>query len=262
MILFDAMLAVARRVRAMYTGSATGGTTNTLIDTLFRSEADDDFNGQTVFVLSGNNEKTTRTITDFVSSTHTVTVGTAWSNAIIAGVRYAITEARREDLVQAINAALEEIGEYTQVDTSLVVVDNQTEYTLPAGVHNVVRVEVAVSTSADYDYIKVFDWSEINGYLYFDGEMNFAAGRTIRIFYNAIHEAVDADTDTVSEDIPLPMIAGLAAYHYFWQQFVNNKNLGVKDEALMAKAENDRANALTRYTVNKIHRDPKHGGSL
>lgn len=257
--LFEVMLSLARRTRTMYYGSATGGTTTTLIDTVNRGEEDDAWNGQTLFVLSGDNANATRQITDFVESTSTLTVGTALSNAMAAGDRYGICNAIREEMVQAINAALEEIGMITQVDdTSLTVVDNQTEYTLPSGVANVVRVEVATSGDADYDYHKLFSWREINGKLYFDDELGFTAGRKIRIFYNGEHDAVSADADTIDEAIPMPLVGAAAGYWLALQKHMTFGNSNEKTSDALTLAQNERDRAFMRYKVTRLPRDPIH----
>ena len=255
--LFNAMLGLANRGPRHWTGAATGGSTTTLIDTVQRVEADDDFNGMTLFVLDGDNASLTRRITDFVQATHTLTIG-AFSNAMAAGDRYLISQAGREDLVQAINAALTDIGDVTQVNTSLTVVDNQTEYSLPTGVSHVVRVEVASSASADYDYQKVHNWREINGSLYFTDELPYTAGRTIRLYYNAPHSAVDADADTISDGIPLPLLVDVAVYYYWLQWYSLQGNLNMKEDSLLAMHAQNKERARQRYTVTKLHRDPVH----
>jgi hypothetical protein len=255
--LFQAMLGLANRGPRHWTGSATGGTTTTLIDTVQRKEADDNFNGMTLFVLDGDNADLTRRITDFVQSTATLTVG-AFSNAMAAGDRYLISQAVREDLVQAINAALTDIGDVTQVDTSLTVVADQTEYSLPSGVSNVVRVEVAESASADYDYQRAHNWREISGSLYFTDELGFTAGRTIRLYYNAQHAAVDADADTISDGIPLALLVDVAVYYYWLQQYSLQGNLNMKEDSLLAMYAQNKERAMQRYSVNKLQRDPTY----
>lgn len=258
--LFDAMLNLARRVRSVNTGSATSaGTTATLRDSN-RDESGDTFNGHTLFVLSGSNANSTRRISDFVSSSGTITVDTVWSAATASGDRYLISQAVREDLVQAINAALSEVGDVTNVDTSLTVVTNQTEYTLASGVQNVVRVEVANGPTADCDYTAIRNWREINGKLYFTNGLDFNNGYAIRVFYNGVHDGVDADADTISDAIPIGLLSPLAAYHYQWQQFANSGNFSQKEDMLLAKLQNDVTNARARYRVRKLFREPIYGG--
>jgi hypothetical protein len=264
--LFDAMLNVARRVKSVYTGKATGGTTSTLIDTLRRKEANDRFNTMTLFMLEPGsisvgdfNSGTTRVITDFVQSTSTITVTPVWSETISAGDRYAISEANREDLIMAIQFALSDIGKITKVDESLTVVTNQTEYDLPSGVENVVRVEVAASDSADYDYRTLFHWRVINGKIYFPDSIAIGSGNKIRIYYNDIHDALSNDIDTISDEIPMPLLGAVAAYNYAWQQFANQSNSNSKEDALLSRFMNDKAEAERKYRVKRIPRDPIHG---
>jgi hypothetical protein len=123
-------------------------------------------------------------------------------------------------------------------------------------VSNVVRVEVATLSSPDYAYEIVFNWREINGYLYFNEDLAYTAGRTIRIFYNANHDAVSGDDDVISDDIPTPLLTAMAAYYYYMKEYadagVDNKYLN----NLLERARADKMMAEQKYRVNVMHRDP------
>lgn len=258
--LFDVLLGTARRVRSFKTGTATGGTTTTLIDTVYRVEEDDYFNGQTLFMLSGDNANISRSITDFANSTATLTISPALDDAPVAGDRYLISQAIREDLVQAIAIALDEIGNVTNIDDSLVIVADQTEYTLPAGVSGISRVEIAGMTTGDYDYRIVHNWDEINGQIVFDNGLPFSPGNTIRLYYNARHATVDADTDVVSDSLPIPLITAIAAFWYTRNAYGNRLNADIKENPILTMALEERSIAKRMYRVNRIPRDPKFGG--
>lgn len=160
------------------------------------------------------------------------------------------------DMVDAINVALSEVGHVTQVDETLTVSDNTTEYSLPSGVSNVVRVQVKNSASADYDYTTVYNWREVNGYLYLPDELSFDEGRTIRLYYNDTHDSVEDETDTISDDVPIPLLTAIAAYRYEYAQFYSEQNLGVKDQGILDRLQADMYAAQQRYRVNRMYRDP------
>jgi hypothetical protein len=173
-----------------------------------------------------------------------------WLEKRIPGV------ADHSDAVDAINLALSDIGFVTQVNETLTVVNNQTEYTLPAGVSNVVRVQVASSSSADYDYETQFNWHEINGKLYLPDSLKYTAGGKIRIYYNAPHSEVTTDASTISDAIPMPMLATMAAYYYEYLQFYSQANMGAKDTTILDRLLSDKLLAQQRYSVTRMHRDP------
>lgn len=257
--LYDALLNLARRVRSVNTGVATGGTTTTLIDTVNRVEEDETFNGQTLFMLDGNNANTTHQIINFDNATSTITFSPAVTNAIADGDRYMVCRVVREDLVQAVNAALTEIGNVTKIDESLTVVADQTEYTLPAGIYNLVRVEVAASESADYAYKRNYRWREINGKLHIPREFVETEGMKLRLYYNALHDNVDADADAIDAGIPLPLLTSVAAYNFQWQQYANKGNFDQKEDTFLSKVQNDMYAAQGKFRVRRMYRDPIHG---
>lgn len=160
-----------------------------------------------------------------------------------------------EDMIDAINNALYDIGGNTQIDETLDVVDDQTEYDLPSGVYNVVKIEVANSAAHNDNYHEIERWHEANGKLYFPEELKYTAGNTIRIYYNAVPDAVEDNTDTIANDIPLPLLTAVAAYHYHWRKYQDRANLTVKDEAIMQKAMNDRQMAEARWRVHRLSRE-------
>lgn len=260
--LFEALLGTARRVAPFYTGRATAtGTTTTIIDTVERTENDDAWNEQTIFILGGTYASNSRRISDYASSSRTLTISPALAGAVAEGVRYLLSPASKEELIQAVNAALEHIGPVTQVDdSSLVVVDNQTEYTLPSGVANVMRVEVASGSSADYDYERVFNWYEINGKLYFDNELGYTAGHKIRLFYNDEHDSVSSDSDTISEAIPLSLITATASYYYQRHLFSVIGNQDAKEQVLLQMVREEMLLAENRLRITRMPRDPRLAG--
>ena len=72
------------------TGTATGGTTTTLIDTVNLTQADDYWNWGTVTFTNGLNNGDSRKINDFDQATRKVTLDYALDNAVVAGDTYTI----------------------------------------------------------------------------------------------------------------------------------------------------------------------------
>jgi len=67
------------------TGSATGGTTTTVIDTATLTQTDDYWNFGTVTFTSGNNNGVSRKVIDFDNATKKATLDYALDNAVAAG---------------------------------------------------------------------------------------------------------------------------------------------------------------------------------
>ena len=72
------------------TGTATGGTTTTLIDTNNLTQANDYWNWGIVTFTSGNNNGSSRKILDFDAATDTATFDYALDNAVAIGDTYTI----------------------------------------------------------------------------------------------------------------------------------------------------------------------------
>jgi hypothetical protein len=152
--LFDALLNTARYAGITQSGRTTsqGTTFNLLIDTN-RYENDDYYNNGTLFVRTGGQANKTRRITKYVQVTGTITFTPAVAAAIEIDVEYTATNASREQLSQAVNQALLEMGRCTLVNTELEVTPNQRDYDLPDGVSSVVGLRspatrrIALSTN-------------------------------------------------------------------------------------------------------------------
>lgn len=71
-------------------GTATGGTTTTLIDTVWLTQADDYWNWGTVTFTNGLNNGDSRKIVDFDNATRKATLDYALDNAVISGNTYTI----------------------------------------------------------------------------------------------------------------------------------------------------------------------------
>jgi protocatechuate 3,4-dioxygenase beta subunit len=94
------------RVRAVTGTADAGGSTTTLIDDAL-SATDDTYNNYVLFMTSGNNKNSYRTISDYTGSSTTITLQSAFSNAIAAGDTYEIQYISRNALANKITLTLD-----------------------------------------------------------------------------------------------------------------------------------------------------------
>ena len=249
--LFQAMLDLANLLKNSVQGTATGGGATSLACTSL-TEPDDWYNGGTIFFLTGNNAGKSAIITDWVNSTATFSFVTPGA-ACAAGNRFAAINAMyaRENMVQAVNEALTDIGGGSQFDTTLTTVANQEQYSLPAGVFGVFKVEIAGASSATYGWLDNNYWVEIGGKLYFTAHVPAVTGHIIRVWYSNPGAVVSLDADSISDDISRIRLAWTAAYycHYNQMQKAENAN-DAKLKLAMDEARMNRQIYERRYPVH------------
>ena len=71
-------------------GSATGGSTTTVADNVYLTQANDYWNWGVITFTSGDNSGSSRKIIDFDQATHTLTLDYALDNAVVAGDAYTL----------------------------------------------------------------------------------------------------------------------------------------------------------------------------
>jgi len=255
--LFDVMLAVARAVTEVVDGTATGGSTTTLIDT-GRLHPDNYWNQGRVWMISGNNASQSRLVSSYVNASGTWTTA-AFPLANAAGNQYAVSGAAypKEALAQGVNMALMEMGKVTMEDlTSLTGVSDQVEYSLPAGVSNLRRVMTGTSP---FYYVNQH-WDEVNGKLHFASNFDPQDGDEIQLFYAGKHPAVANDADVVNDLLPVERVVwGAALYAMRQRQAV----VGARDASLAGKIAEavQRVEMLkAQYPTKVMNRDPKLAG--
>ncbi len=256
--LAQALLQTAYCLKSLRNSLATGGSTTTLIDSLM-VEPDQFFNNGTLFFLSGVLIGKSVVITDWDETTKTFLFATQ-TNAVAAGVRYAVAESRypREAMVQAINQALGELGPLLQRNEALLTVVDQAEYTLPAGVSDVKRVQFANETTAPYQWEAPHHWwMEWNGKLIFDeSHLPDENDLLIRVWYEAKHADVYLDADVISDAIHINRLAWTAA----WLAALNRTGLAENSEP-HAKEVAGIANQMrimqARHPIYSMPRDPR-----
>lgn len=225
--LFTATLSLAGilgNVRSSTTTAA--GSATTLVDST-RTELVDYWNGGTLWITSGTHSGKSRKITDWALTTTTFTIPTT-TTAAGSGVTYSLLDPAwpQDKLIEFINAALRELGDVPEQDTSLTTVANQRTYTLPAGVYGVRQVYVAGSLTEPYDYVPSYQWREFDGCIEFDpGAEPDTSGYILRLVYHKAHAAVAADTDTISDYVNLTRLIWTAAVHAWrWRVQMAGKN--------------------------------------
>lgn len=200
----------------MASGAATSlGTTTTLIDTTgLAGYPDDNFNGGTIWITSGSQAGKTRPITDFVSSTSTLTFA-AFATAIASGVTWEAAAAdfvTYADLRQAVNLALREIGKILSINTDLETVEGLLVYDLPVGVAHLIGIEIVENINTADETREINNhWEERGGELIFERDREPCADRTIRLLSEAFHYEMYLDTDTLSDQVDEEYLVYLAA---------------------------------------------------
>ena len=265
-IAFDAILEIYRRLGATNEGAtykASSGSTTTVVCAAL-TDSDDHWNEGTLLVLtdaggaSAVPENESRAISDFVASTDTVTVGTAFSAALAADDLFAITtdEYPRWAVLRAINAALQWYGDIpAHDDSTLDTAASTLEYSLPAAaVHDLRQVFIAAGTSTPYTYTR-FPYYHVdhgNSKLVFHQQPPYV--RNIRLVYMAPHDTIDSDDDTINPALHLPALYEYAvAQCYRWK----TQRAGYDDKSLIDQHNHSLQLAETEKKKNPIRVVPK-----
>jgi len=262
--LFDATLRTAQKLNSVYKGTATGGSTTTLVDTgIFDPPGDTWYPGGTIWFQSGNNDGVSKVVTDWDQSTKTFTFGTA--AAVVAGVTYSVADKTfpRHVLIQAVNAALYDMRlPKVYENASFVTVANQQAYTLPTGVDDLKQVFIASYQASPYYYFPSAGWRVLDGELVFDtGWIPELDDYRIKlVYYTNVETALTADDDTIDAALNLEGIAWNAAVNalrWRYQRVKDNEpTLTVFLQEAIARAEGQ----ARKYRVKHINRSPRHPG--
>lgn len=201
----------ASKTGAARIGTATGGTTSTLVDTA-REEQADFWQGGTLFVFSGDNDGLIEPVS--YSNGSEIGINKTLAKVIASGNEYGLVQPKftLNLLKHAANNAITS-DKHITTDESLVVVADQEAYDLPSGVGNVKRVEIAANAASPYEYETNYYWYEANGKLYFDtDQIPSEAGNKIRLWYMGQRTALALTAD-LPEDITYEWV--------LWQTVVN-----------------------------------------
>lgn len=132
----DLVLAVARRHRGGLGGTATGGTSTTLVDTLRLVDPANAWTNFFVRMISGSQSGQERLVTAYSQAARTVTFDPAMGGAVANGDQYQLLPVRRDVIEDAIQAGVRAAGAQWLVQRSvedIAITDDQV-YALPADV--------------------------------------------------------------------------------------------------------------------------------
>ena len=274
LILSQLLQGMYRRLGQTETFLATGGSTTTIVNTLFKEKyQDDDLVGWTAFVTrdsagaSAAPENEYKTVTAYVESTWTITLASAFSgtSAVAAGDRITLANVRFpiEEMIQQTNLMLEDLGDYTFIDTSITTAANKTEYAIPVAIkRNIIKVQIQTNTAdaddngwvtynpSEYEVVPATSGS--TGLLIFRDQP--ASGYSLKVWYSGSHPNVSSYSDVILEYIhPTLAITGLTAYALDW---FNAKTAG-GDEYWLKKLNDARVEFDIAKQTHKIHKETK-----
>ena len=250
--LYDAMLQTAMFSGVCVSGVSTSASPSSPKNRIYvadRREADGYYNGGTLFVQSGIYSGTTDTILVYSLAEHYFDLQRSNNAVYPAGIRYTATNQNRGMLVQAVNQALTHMGLYTVVDESLSSDTSSTEYTLPFGVSNVVRIDEITGTGG---FIPVKTWREYAGKVYLDQPMT--SGNRLRLYYNKMHDTLSQDSDPIDPAFNLTRIAWTATYFYELSRLQYLGTNADKENALFVNAQQHMARQERIHPVRKMER--------
>lgn len=224
--LFDLTYRVAREVGIVEEGTATGGSTTTILDTNNRTEVDDYWNSGTAWIIydaggaGAAPQGQYSVISDFAYTGGVVTLRSTLTAAVVASDRYAVARKRfpLNVIIQKINQALTLIGPTVVTDiTSITTAANQTEYSLPNAVLDLreVYIQGDDDDANDNRWLKVYNWSvQVTATGTADLLIlpyQYASGYDLKLVYVGPHAELAIYTDKLAESIPLELVVCLAA---------------------------------------------------
>jgi hypothetical protein len=252
--LYNATLELSKILQNTPESLATGGSLTTLLDTA-RLEVADYFDKGTIWFMSGNNAGKSAVIDAWSGQTFTFSTQAL---ACAAANRYAAASAEfpRWLLIQKINEAYRKLAEVSENKTLTTVAD-QEEYTLPSGVYNVKRVDIATYTSTPYYWGRHMRWTERDGKLVFDHDHAPAeSGYLIRLLYQIAPAELTGDTGTISDTINIDRLIWNAAVEALrWKLAM----IGSDRPEEMRRYQESLANAMlmtSHYPIENINKDP------
>jgi hypothetical protein len=212
--LFDLTYQLAVSLGVVNEGTATGGSTTSLIDTVELTQADDFWNLGTVWVTydaagaGAAPQGEYSVVSDFASSSDTATLRSTLTAAIAVNDRYAIARPRYplSLLTSRINEVLRQIPIQKDDTSTVAIAADQTEYSLPADVWDLKEVWVQSSDDTnDTQPERIYDWTVKKSAT---GTANvlmlgrqFTADTLLHLKYLTDHQTLRAATDKLDTTI-------------------------------------------------------------
>ena len=231
--LFDLTYRVARELGVVFEGTATGGSTATIIDTVYLLDRFEDnaFNAGTAWILydsAGSHippEKEMARITDFVKTTGVVSVPTGgFTVAVAAGDRYAVSDDMytKDVIIQSINQVLAETP-VAQIDETTFD-DDTTDFIFPIGVMDAdIQVWIRDPDETEERYwMKFNDWEVRESATGTEKTLvfnNYPDDCDVRIKYYLPHDPLYATTDKLQESIDINRVVMQTALRLLMWKF-------------------------------------------
>ena len=259
--LYDIALYVLDSVGELYYGTATGGSTTTIIDTEIVEIASHELdwkNGSAFIVDTTDDAAPKGSLSKIASYDHDGGVITLDETltAIGAGDKYALSDDRFtiEHVISAINRALVDLGDIYQLDTSLSTSSTLTRYTLPSGIseRNLSQVWFRNSSVSDREE----PVGPIQHRVQPDGELILrtapSTGKVIELHWNGPHARMEASSDVLDPAVALARIVAEGTYVLVNRRLRQTEG---EDRQLMRdwnSARADRDDARKKFPVRKI----------
>lgn len=223
--LFQLILDLARLVTDVFEGTATGGDTNTLLDTANTKAANHYLDGTLWLKLT--------TVASKKITVHTVgsmDFTPAQTGAIAAGNAYAAAPFPRYVLIQAINRSFQDYGRLA-VQANFTATADQQDYDSDDDatlfIKNIIGVEVATSTTSPYYFQPHYRWEQLmvgsKLTLRFDEDTQPDDAYTMRITYLDYHTEMSLDVDVLNQQVDVQRLLWLAAVHCHRWNFERKK---------------------------------------
>jgi len=235
--LFNLVHLTLRSLNVLKEGTATGGSTTTVIDTALLSRYEDDYwNGGTVGITydgggaSAAPEGEFAVISNSDSSLSTVTCGTLTA-AVASGDKYFIADDTYQlyDVIGAINRSLNNIEIPIWDETSVGdIAANQTEYSLPSDAKRGassrklrVWLERDKNDSNDQRWVEILNWRVEHSGIGGNADVlvlpyQYNSGYAVALEYAAPHPTLIAASDSLNEEVPWEMVVYSATVDLLW----------------------------------------------
>lgn len=270
--MFNATLQLANRLKVLRTSTATGGTTGTLLDTK-RTEIDDTFNRGTIWLItdvdgaSAAPEGEWPLVTDFANTGGVLSA--TFTVAPASGDTYGVAteDFPRDVLISAINDELVKHKVVRYDRTSLDIIANQSEYTLPAGIRqdNLLNVyeETDTNTSDSQPTPLSFEVQTAaagSQHTLVIKSRDVTAGNDIVLEYRTVLSPLYTASAVIDASLPMARILDSAAASARANQmstYGSASKLGIelmrynREDAVLARAENPVRLPSKRGNINE-----------
>jgi hypothetical protein len=228
--LFDLTHRVAKELKILVDGVASGGSTSTLLDANDRTEADNYWLDGSLWLwydagaLGAAPEGEMTVLNSSTSSTGTLTFRDNFTVAPASGDKYSVARKVRTNipwmpiLIQNVNQALQDLGPIPQIDvTTVTIASNQSEYSIPIQANLDLR-RVFLQTTIDAnqnDWIELANWHIEPGTPGNAGTLVLplqeSSGYAVRLDYMDYHPEMQVGADVMSDHVPIERVVYPAA---------------------------------------------------